>query len=336
MLVRKIFLPLAAFIAVVGLTTDAVVSKVLTEYAELSNSFKVAKLSDRDRMPEEIGIFGPSIARNAYYGDSLGEHYYNYAMENAGVVVNELLLGMEADKDKDAPVIIDFHFRLMERDTAGSSINIRTYLPFVRSDGRVRRFLQENGRFRPHQVIPGGRYFGVHSSYLKDYLAEVYQPRKEYHKGGVFNREAPGPEQFAKKIEVRRAQGPRPFVFDSVSNAFYERLFREHPDRLFLLVGSPRHYSVLEMMPNYDEMLAWGAAMQAKHDNVRVIVFEADYPDRYFKDTGHLSLEGAKVFSGQMRETLKALDLYYTGEEKDPVWPPKPERIAVVRLPAAS
>lgn len=336
MLVRKIFLPLAGIIAVIALITDVAVTNLLTKKAELSNVYKVAKLSDEDRMPYEIGIFGPSIARNAYYGDSLGEHYYNYSMENAGLIINELMLNMEADKPKQTPIIIDFHFRLMEEDTTGSSINIRTYLPFVREDKRVKRFLEANDRYRPHQSIPGGRYFGVHTSYLKDYLAEVYQPRKLYHKGGVFNREAPGQEEFDRQIEFRRERGEKPFTRSMEGSEVYERLFRENPDRLFLLIGSPRHYSVLEMLPNYEEMKAWGAEMQAKYDNVRVILFEAEYPDRYFKDTGHLSLEGARVFSGQMRETLKALGLYYTGEEKDPVWPPKSDRIAVVKLQADS
>lgn len=329
---RKIFLPLAAFIVVVSLITDFVFTKVLTQYAELSNSYKLTRLEDRESLPNEIPIFGPSISRNAYYPDSLGANYYNYSMENAGFIINELLMTLEADKDKNTPIIVDFHFRIMEMDTQGSSINIRTYLPFVNKDERVKNFLKQNNRYRPHQSIPGGRYFGVYSSYVKDYLAEVYQPRKLYHKGGVFNKEAPPAEQMDRYIERRRAETPKPFIYDPKLEARFEQIIRSHPDRLFLFIGSPRHYSILETLPNYDEMLEWGARLQSRNDNVRVIIFEDTYPDRYFKDTGHLSLEGARVFSGQLRHTLQGLGLYYTGEEENPVWPVKPEGIYVIEV----
>jgi len=330
--VRKILLPLGAFIVVVSLIADFVFTKVLTEYAELSNSYKLARLEDETRLLNEIPIFGPSISRNAYYPDSLGANYYNYSMENAGFIINELLLKLESDKDKTTPIIIDFHFRVMEMDSQGSSINIRTYLPFVTKDERVRDFLKDNDRYRPHQSIPGGRYFGVYSSYVKDYLAEVYQPRKLYHKGGVFNKEAPPPEQMARYIEKRRKDGPRPFTYAPDLEARLEEIIRANPDRLFLFIGSPRHFSIQEMLPNYDEMKGWGKRIQERNDNVRVILFEADYPDRYFKDTGHLSLEGARRFSGQLRRHLEQLGLYYTGEESAPVWPAKPADIAVIQL----
>ncbi len=334
LLVRKIFLPLAAFIVVVSLCTDFVFTKVLTQYAELSNSYKLARLEDKEKLNNEIPIFGPSISRNAYYCDSLGANYYNYSMENAGFIITQLMMTLEVDKEKNTPIIIDFNFRLMEMDTQGSSINISTYLPFVKKDERVNNFLKENGRYRPHQSIPGGRYFGVYSSYVKDYLAEVYQPRKLYHRGGVFNRQAPPAELMARYISDRRGIGLKPFIYDPELEAGYEAIIEAHPERLFFFIGSPRHYSILEMMPNYDEMKAWGKKMQDKHYNVRVIIFEDDYPDEYFKDTGHLSLLGARTFSGQMRRTLQDLGLYFTGDEAQPVWPAKPDDIAVVKLSA--
>ncbi len=333
LLVRKILLPLAVFIAIVSLSADYVFTRVLTQYAELSNAYKLARLEDEKRLLNEIPIFGPSISRNSYYPDSLGANYYNYSMENAGFIINELLLNVETDKKKTCPVIIDFHFRIMEMDSQGSSINIRTYLPFVNEDKRVKQFLQDNNRYRPHQSIPGGRYFGVYSSYVKDYLAEVYQPRKLYIKGGVFNKEAPPPEQMTRYIQNRRDEGPRPFTYDPVLEKRMEATISAHPERLFLFIASPRHYSIQEMLPNYDDMKAWGKRMQDRHDNVRVIIYEAEYPDRYFKDTGHLSLEGARRFSGQMRHNLEELGLYFTGEENSPVWPPKPDDIIVVNLP---
>ncbi len=332
LLLRKILLPLAVFIVIVGLICDVVFTRVLTEYAELANSYKVARLEDEKRLLQEIPIFGPSISRNAYYPDSIGENYYNYSMENAGFIINELLLKLELEKPKTTPLILDFHFRIMERDTAGSSINIRTYLPFVNKDERVKEFLIEHDRYRPHQSIVGGRYFGVYTSYVKDYLAEVYQPRKVYHKGGVFNKEAPPADQMQRLVEFRRDRGPKPFTLDEELSARMEALIAANPQRLFLFIASPRHYSVQEMLPNYEEMKAWGQLMQDRYDNVRVIIYEAEYPDRYFKDTGHLSLEGAQRFSGQLRRSLQEMGLYYIGDESQPVWPPKPERIAIVSL----
>ena len=100
LLVRKIFLPLAAFIVVVSLCTDFVFTKVLTQYAELSNSYKLARLEDKEKLNNEIPIFGPSISRNAYYCDSLGANYYNYSMENAGFIITQLMMTLEVDKEK--------------------------------------------------------------------------------------------------------------------------------------------------------------------------------------------------------------------------------------------
>jgi hypothetical protein len=332
LLVRKILLPLGAFIVAVSLPTDWLFTTVLTKYAELTNTHKLAKLSERDLQPQEIPIFGPSIARNAYYGDSLGENYYNYAMENASTSIILLLLELETEKPKNTPIILDYHFRFLEYDSAGTSINIRTYLPFVRSNERIREFLKENDRFRPHQVIPGARYFGVHSSYVKDYLAEIYQPTKVYHQGGVFNKKAPPQVQFDRLKETRLAMGPRPFLRNAEIEAKLEALIAANPDRLFLFIGSPRHHTVLDMLMNYEDMKAWGRDMQARYDNVRFILFEADYPDSYFKDTGHLSLFGAQRFSGQMRRALQQEGLYFTGDEGKSVWPPKPDDIRVIRL----
>ncbi len=333
LLVRKILLPLSVFIVGVSLPTDWLFTVVLTRYAELTNTHKLANLSEEEALPMEIPIFGPSIARNAYYGDSLGDHYYNYSMENASSSIILLLLELEAQKPKKTPIILDYHFRFLEYDSAGTSINIRTYLPFVRNNERIREFLKENDRFRPHQVIPGARYFGVHSSYVKDYLAEIYQPTKVYHKGGVFNKKSPPQVQFDRLKENRLAMGPRPFLRNPEIEAQLEALIAANPDRLFLFVGSPRHHTVLDMLENYEDMKAWGREMQARYPNVRFILFEADYPDSYFKDTGHLSLFGAQRFSGQMRQVLQQEGLYFTGEETDPVWPPAPDDILVVRLP---
>ncbi|MFT7588161.1 MAG: hypothetical protein ACI959_000368 [Limisphaerales bacterium] len=332
MLVKKIFLPLLLIIAIISLITDSIFTKVLTQKAELSNSYKLGKLENQEDYNNEIGIFGPSIARNAYYCDSLGPNYYNYCMENAGVVINELLIRIEASKDKNTPIIMDYHFRFLEQDHTGSSINLRTYLPYVRKDKRIKDFLVENDKFRPHQVIPGGRYFGVYSSYTKDYLAEYYQPRKEYHRGGVFNKKAPSESRMNELIKVRKDKGMAPFIRNAEYEARLEKIFADNPERPFLLIGSARHYSIIDMLEGYDDMKGWGAEMQNKYQNVRVVIFEADYPDSYFKDTGHLSLEGAKVFSGQMRESLKDIGLYFTGEEASYDLGPRPDDIILIKL----
>lgn len=352
LIIRKIVLPLLAMIAVVGFVTDGWVSSKIVN-APLSNAYKVGKLIDPESHPNEIAIFGPSIARNAYYCDSLGANYYNYSMENAGVVINELMLRLETSKrEKTAPVIMDFHFRFLEVDTTGASVNLRTYLPFT-NDSRVREFLREHGRSRPHQSLKGARYFGVYSSYAKDYLAEVFQPRKLYHRGGVFNKKAPAQAAFDKKIEARRNAGPQPYSWTETpqsrrrgdllgSQEYVNRLdsiIAANPQRLFILMGSPRHYTVLEALEptgGYDDMKNYGREMLKKHSNVRVVIFEADYPDSYFKDTGHLSLEGARIFSGQMRRAMEANSLYFTGEgDGKPDEVPSQDDILIVQLEAA-
>ena len=93
--------------------------------------------------------------------------------------------------------------------------------------------------------------------------------------------------------------------------AYFQRFAKRHSDRD--IPDYLRLFRVLDAMPVYDE--------QALR--------------RRLKGSPLLSrLSSAKRYL--YRQLLKALDLYYTGEEKDPVWPPKPERIAVVHLSAAS
>ena len=162
-LLRKIILPVLVIISIIALIADAITTRMLSSSSKLSNSYKVAKLENQEEYLQEIPIFGPSISRNAYYCDNIGPNYFNYSMENAGVIINELLLKIETRKDKKTPIILDYHFRSFEEDTVGSSINIRTYLPFIRQDEQIQEFLKENGRYRSHQVIPGARYFGVYS-----------------------------------------------------------------------------------------------------------------------------------------------------------------------------
>lgn len=332
LLLRRILIPWILAVAVFSALGDLFITQILVKKAQLSHSFKIAKLLGPKSGLNAVPIFGPSMARNAYYCDSLSQNYYNYAMENAGFEIVELLLKLEYEKKgKQTPIIVDYHFRFLEPDTSDKkrTINITTYLPFIISNKEVRDFIRTNGRLCPHHRIPGLRFFGAYPEYGKDLFAEFFHPRKDYHRGGVFNKKAPPKEQFERLIAYRFQEGKKQFIYTPEFAERFEKLIEDHPDRQLLLVGSPRHHSVLEMLTNYDDMLDYADMLATKYDNVKVFIFQTDlefdpekddpvvkrdgpgkifkvnYPDEYYKDTGHLSLIGARVFSATLREVLR-------------------------------
>ena len=48
--------------------------------------------------------------------------------------------------------------------------------------------------------------------------------------------------------------------------------------------------------------------LQTRNENLRVLNYaNMDFPDEYFRDTGHMSLKGAQVFSSVLNKDVKRI-----------------------------
>ena len=149
---------------------------------EYSNANKIKRLildSDEDEIP----IFGSSIARNNYYIDSLDKNTYNYGMKGAIFEVIEPLMKIEYSKDKDGPIIMDFH-HLSFIKSPSTSIQLSSYVPFT-NQKEISGLLRQNGLYKSYLKVPGLRYFGCYTDYIRDYTRYHMNTSITVNKGGV-------------------------------------------------------------------------------------------------------------------------------------------------------
>ena len=90
--------------------------------------------------------------------------------------------------------------------------------------------------------------------------------------------------------------------------ARFEELVSRNTNRTVILIYTPQHRSKLDGIENIDELDTFLKDLEERHSNLEVLDYSnIDLPDEYFKDTGHLSLKGAQVFSGILNEDLNIL-----------------------------
>jgi hypothetical protein len=254
---------------------------------------------------DEIAVFGNSRATKGYMVDSIAPNAYNYGMPNENFVVIELLLSMELKKKSTAPIILDVHDYFYEHDVF-LNINIETYIPFVKENEKVKKFLEINHRNKPYYSIVGLRYFGLYTVYSNIILSKLLGwDKKIYAKGGIFETGVHDKETFKKRVEKRLSER-RVFKVDKEREARFTKFFEENPNRKFILVMSPYHYSLKNSLSNYDEMVSYYKDLSTTYSNVEFLFFEStNYPDSFFKDTIHLNILGSSKFSRELKEELK-------------------------------
>ena len=80
----------------------------------------------------------------------------------------------------------------------------------------------------------------------------------------------------------------------------------DNPNRQFFLVYSPQNWSKIDALVNYDEVISFLDRLEKDHANLKVLDYSlADFPDTYYRDSGHMNILGAKVFSGMLGRDIK-------------------------------
>ena len=287
----------------ISISADQLITKKYTSGFPNSSANKIQRLFYESHM-QEIPVFGSSRAEKGFYCDSLGPDFYNYGMPNASFQVIQLLLKPELLKNKTTPIIIDIHHDFFKHD-AQENINLVTYLPFINKNDTIRNFLAANGRLKSYQQIPGLRYFGFYTDYLRPVIgSKSIAENTKYIKGGAFDTKASTTETLQKRIVARETKKLH-FGTDREAEHVLLQMIKMNPERKFVFVVSPYHKSAKKTVDNFEEMLDYFNDLDTQYENVVCIYFNTDnYTDDLWKDTVHLNIFGAKKFSGELKREL--------------------------------
>jgi len=170
--------------------------------------------------------------------------------------------------------------------------------------------------------------------YSRDFLKPKFEKEEYINCGGVFYppREkvfqrylVKRTEMLKKKAELRDKKSTDPTLFnlsDSKRLNFLEALFNFEPDstnvarfeglmagninRQFVLVYSPQNWSKLEGLENYEEVIDFLVGLEARNPNLKILDYSlVEFPDTYYRDSGHMNILGAKAFSSMLRKDLQ-------------------------------
>jgi hypothetical protein len=260
-----------------------------------------------DSTNSEIPVFGSSFAMTGYYPDSLGPEFYNYGRPAYNLQKIKLMLDIELNKNKQGPILIDFHMGLLKAKEQ-PNVDLKNYLPFI-SRRDVREFLKANNQNASYQHLYGLRYYGLYQDYIADFLKRDSSYPTYYHKGGEFYRKPTSRAVLKKSIEKNSSQKGTFTRNPGLEQVFFQ-LLRSHPDRKFILIISPYHKSIYRSRMEVDAMWDYLKGLKTNFDNIEILKFDGrDLPDDHFRDAMHLNEKGARLFSAQLKKELISFEL---------------------------
>jgi hypothetical protein len=241
----------------------------------------------------------------SYYPDSLGPEFYNYGRPAYNLQKMRLMLDLELKKDKQGPILIDFHMGLLKgKDQL--NFDIENYLPF-NSDEDVRSFLNYLHQSKPHQRFYGIRYFGFYEDYLINFFNRNSSYPTYYNRGGEFYKEVTPSKNLQSSIK-KQLDSKGTFTRNPIVENDFLQIIGSHLDRKFILVISPYHTSVYRSRMQVDEMWNYLKELQAGFTNIEILKFDDhSLSDDHFRDALHLNEKGAQLFSSQLKKELIAL-----------------------------
>jgi hypothetical protein len=290
--------PWLAFTLAFALGTDYLFVQVIIPHSP-GSSPKIKRLIEGND-PEEVGIFGSSRAEGNYMPEVLGHDVYNYGLSGVQFEATRVLLEIELAKPKRSPVIINFDPEFFDLPGIGDPV---AYVPYcTRAD--FRGLLQGAGAYRPYYAIPGVRFFGSYETHLKEFAEGFSSPTHELVRGESLQKNRLPPNRFAALVAERLAVKSTFFV-PALKDAAFQSLMNAHPERQFIVVVAPFHWSYYAASPDFPRVLEYATGLQRMHPNVLVLEFDGrEMDDSLFFDTVHFNVAGARVFSEALRRRL--------------------------------
>ncbi len=324
LLLKKLWI-LVVCIMVILLGLDYVFMKHVVFINEFSNQGKVKRLIESEN-PNEIPVFGASLARSSFIPDSISPDCYNYGMGKALYDVTRVLFKIECEKDKTAPIIFEFNQRTFIRNPH-SSINAATFIPHLDNEV-IEEYMKESGQLSWHYKVPGLRFYGNYLEYgigpfrrvsgeKKDNRGVMLESKTQTAKDvDIFARRLYNMTSRRNELLEKKADSTRFFSFmdemilaqlnDGVYFSYDEEYLREFEDlvrvnrqRKFILVTVPMNDNFYRELPNMEEFISFATELAGRHENIHYLNYsQAMSLDLdYFKDPMHFSTKGAKMFS---------------------------------------
>ena len=281
----------------------------LVVYKEEWFGSSIVKRAIENNDPQEIPIFGSSMAQRSYIPDILGEQFYNYGRAGSNYQKIFPLIETEFKKSRKSPVIIDFYSNFLNF-REDYTIRSRDFLPMA-DEPLVEELLKDFNMYNPTFKVPGIRYFGFFSNYWEDMQKMIREKKRNYfNKGGAFYQPQTPKAEFEEYVE-KRLKTYTPFNVDPRLEKRFIKTIAARPDRHVILVITPSHKSAYGTEIQLEEMIVYLNRLAHQFRHVSVLAFDgSEYPDDYFKDTLHPNIRGAQRFSNELKNELKKLNFY--------------------------
>lgn len=291
----RLLIPTAVCLLVIGQLTNYAFENYVVMNSQISGVSKINRILTQTHV-KEIPILGSSRAEGSYIPELLGGNYYNYGIPGTQDDVMNFFLTEELKKDKETPVLIN-----LDLDGINSAIgDIGNYL-YNSDNEEVKKMLAEN--YSPLYAIPFLKYHGKFESYIKYYLNERLNLTKYTNRGGSFELNMLTRKKFDELVKEREETTT---VFSNNKNlkeTLLSLILRTK--RPIVFVVAPYHKSYFKKFLNLADANNFLNEL-SELPNVRVINFsQLNYPDSLYINTTHLNYLGAKIFSQQLKDSLK-------------------------------
>jgi hypothetical protein len=267
--------------------------------SESGAAYKVNRILYQQH-PNEIPIFGPSLAKADLIPSVLGPDFFDYGIDGIRDDVVLFFLEQECRKQRANRHLVAVF--AMEGFTYGLG-DLTAYIPNSNSPA-VKNLLGDD--YKLYYSIPFIKYYGQYDNYLKDYLNERMMLTKYKDRGASIEKDIITPDKFSAMVRNRMNTVSR-FANDSVLEQRFVRLVRDHPERDFVILIPPFHPSYFNKFENYDDALRFFSYL-SQFPNIQVLNYSHQfYPDDCYLNTTHLNYKGAVLFNQLIKDTLQKI-----------------------------
>lgn len=295
----RIVLPLVIITGSVGWLFNYAFERGIILNSEISGAYKIERII-AETHPEEIPIFGSSRAEGTYIPDSLGQNIFNYGLSGSCADVAIFFMKQECLKKKKHPwIIVNIDLNGLTRQYG----NIASFIPNSNNED-IRHILGND--YKGYYTIPFLKYFGQYEYYVRDFLNNKMQLTKVSNKGAAIEKKLLTASQFDALVQQRLSYGEG-LSIDSALMQEFKAIITSHPEREFVFVVAPYHYSFYKSYQTPHEAEEY-LRMLASFPNTHVLDFgHMPLSDDMYLNTSHLHFKGATIFCRALRDSLLAI-----------------------------
>lgn len=259
-------------------------------------AFKVHRMFTEDH-PGEVAIIGSSRAAGSYVPSLLGDHVFNYGIEETGWREARLMLTKELSKSKSTPVIVNFEYSFFD----GHKPNTAHFIPTA-DQPEVRQFLGK--RMRWFYRFPTLRYFGAVDEYVRVFIPLLLR-KGQVSDNGFFIDKGPDRATRDKMLAIGKSKLPMRWRAHPTEEKAFLELLGTTPRKIVLAI-SPYYPAFFTDFGHMDEAEAWIADARALPNVVVVDLGRMPLPEADYLNVTHVMLPGAEAFSKELRKELNA------------------------------